>query len=97
MAFQFPGPDARSLSENLRDAFEPSTDFEPVPAPGPHDRLAVHSEPGQTFGQFKDSRPNKPDGTQRKIYLQPLGEFPPGRSPSPERLRERIVSFLTAS
>jgi hypothetical protein len=59
MAFQPPGPDTRraaiggtgSLSVNLRHAFEPVTDFEPVPQPGPHDWLAVHPEPGQMFGQ----------------------------------------------
>jgi archaemetzincin len=97
-----PGPDTRraaigdtgSLSVNLRHAFEPVTDFEPVPQPGPHDWLAVHPEPSQMFGQIKDSRPNKPDGTRRKIYLQPLGEFPPGRSPSPERLREYATIYF---
>jgi len=102
MAFQPPGPDAHraaigntgSLSENLRLAFEPGTDFEPVPPPGPHDWLAVHPEPGQMFGQFKDSQANKPDGTRQKIYLQPLGEFPPGRSPSPERLREYATIYF---
>jgi archaemetzincin len=46
------------------------------------------------FDQFKGSRPNKPDETQRKIYLQPLGEFPPDRSPSPERLREYATVYF---
>jgi len=32
-----------SLSENLWLAFEPGTDFEPVPPLGPHDWLAVRS------------------------------------------------------
>jgi hypothetical protein len=35
-------------------------------------------ELGQTFGQFKDSLPNKPDRTPWKIYLQPLGRIFPG-------------------
>ncbi len=102
MAFHPPRPDARraaigdigSLSENLRHAFEPGTDFQPVPAPGPYDWLAVHPEPGQTFGQFKDSWPNKPDGMRRKIYLQPLGEFAASCSPSLERLREYATIFF---
>ena len=46
------------------------------------------------LAKIKDSRPNKPDGTRRKIYLQPLGEFPPGRSPSPERLREYATIYF---
>jgi archaemetzincin len=102
MAFQPPGPDTRraaigdtgSLSVNLRHAFERSLISSRFLNRVPHDWLAVHPEPGQMFGQIKDSGPNKPDGTRRKIYLQPLGELPPGRSLSPERLREYATIYF---
>ena len=37
------------LPKRFRKLFLPSGDFEPVPAPGPNDWLAVHPEPGQTL------------------------------------------------
>ena len=46
---------------------------EPLPPPGPNDWLANHHEPGQTFEQFVESRPNRPDARHRTICLQPLG------------------------
>jgi len=102
MAFQPPGPetcreaigDRSSLSGDLRQAFEPGTDFEPIPAPGPRDWLAVHRELGQTFGQFKDSRPIRPDTRRRKIYLRPLGEFPSGPSPSLDLLEQYAAVYF---
>lgn len=78
----------KELPENLRKALEPGGDFEPIPIPKPSDWLAVHRETGQTFNQFVKSKPNRPDKTRRKIYLQPLGEFPEGKIPLAERLRE---------
>ena len=71
----------------LRRAFSAdASEFEPIPKPGPNDWLAVHEEPGQTFDQFKASRPNRPMGSRRIIYLQPLGEFAADRSLSIENL-----------
>jgi archaemetzincin len=59
----------------LRRAFEPSEDFEPMPEPAPGDWLAEHAEKGQTFEQFVLSKPLRPDAQRGKLYLQPLGEF----------------------
>src|SRR5213083_848329 len=56
--------------------------FRPVPPPGPSDWLAVQPERGQTFRQFVDSRPNRPDAVRPTLYLQPLGAFRPGEAPS---------------
>jgi archaemetzincin len=81
-------------SEALRKALEAGTDFRPIPEPGPHDWLAVHEESGQTFEQFVRSRLNVPDDLRRRIYLQPLGEFPAGKSPPLERLLQFAEAFF---
>jgi archaemetzincin len=102
MAFEPPGQQQRleaigptnGLSDVLRRAFTPEDSFQPVPIPGPNDWLAVHREPGQTFEQFRHSRPNQPDAHPRIIYLQPLGAFPQERSPSLEKLREYAAAFF---
>ena len=64
------------LPKTLQRAFDPADQFEPIPAPGPSDWLANHPEPGQTFEQYRRERVNRPDKLRRKLYLQPLGEFP---------------------
>ena len=84
----------KELPENLRKALEPAGDFEPIPIPKPGDWLAVHRETGQTFNQFVKSKPNRPDKTRKKIYLQPLGEFPEGKIPLAERLREYAGAYF---
>lgn len=83
------------LAEIIRKALEPGGDFEPIPIPKPGDWLAVHSETGQTFDDFVRSKPNRPGKTHNKIYLQPLGEFPKGRIPLVERLREYAAAYFT--
>jgi archaemetzincin len=61
--------------------------------PRPGDWLVVHAEPGQTYREYVDSRPVKPDppsaGAPRRrvIYIQPLGDF--------DRTQREIVN-LTA-
>lgn len=64
------------LSNELKRAFDPADDFQPVPIPGPGDWLARHDEPGQPYDQYATSFPNRPDATRFKIYLQPLGHLP---------------------
>ena len=82
------------LSETLRLAFEPSTDFEPIPTPNPNDWLAMHLETGQIYSDFVKSKPKRPNSIQCRIYLQPFGDFPKGRSPSVERLRAYTAVFF---
>jgi archaemetzincin len=103
MAFEPPSPELRraavgnlaELSPFLRRVFSAdASEFEPVPKPGPYDWLTVHLEPGQTFDQFRESRPNRPMKSRRVIYLQPLGEFVADRSPSIEKLREFAGAFF---
>jgi archaemetzincin len=45
--------------------------------PRPGEWLAVHSEPGQTYAEYVEGRPVKPDRQRRVIYVQPLGDFNP--------------------
>jgi archaemetzincin len=103
MAFEPPSPgirraavgDLKGLSPVLRRAFSADAlEFEPIPKPGPHDWLAVHAEPGQTFAEFKASDPNPPTESRRIIYLQPLGEFAADRSPPIEKLRRFASAFF---
>jgi archaemetzincin len=87
--------DLGGLTPLLQHAFTPNGDaFEPIPQPGPNDWLAVHPEPGQTFDQFKASRPNQPTKDRHVIYLQPLGQFLGERSPSLDKLREFAAAFF---
>jgi archaemetzincin len=84
----------KELPDNLRKALDPGGDFEPIPIPKPGDWLAVHRETGQRFDEFVKSKPNRADKIRRKIYLQPLGEFPEGQIPLAERLREYAGAFF---
>ena len=84
----------KGLPKTLRKALEPGGDFETIPSPQPGDWLAVHREKGQTFDQFVQSNPNRPDKTRNKIYLQPLGQFPDGQLPLVERLKEYAGAYF---
>jgi archaemetzincin len=87
--------DLTGLPAVLQRAFAPDApEFDPIPKAGPNDWLAVHPEPGQTFDEFKASRPNRPTQNQHVIYLQPLGNFAADRSPSIEKLREFAAAFF---
>ena len=87
--------DLSGLPPLMQRAFAPDRNsFDPIPKPGPSDWLAVQHEPGQTFDQFKASRPNHPAQDRHVIYLQPLGDFAPERSPSLDKLREFAAAFF---
>jgi archaemetzincin len=102
MGFETPGEkqrrqaigSAEGLPQVLKKALDPADDFEPLPVPGPHDWLAAHPEPGQTFAQFVQSGPNRPDQKRSIIYLQPLGEFPKGEAPPVDMLREYAAAYF---
>ena len=87
--------DLSQLPPKLQAAFAPDSNaFRPIPAPGPDDWLAVHPEPGQTFEQFKASQPNRPTPERNVIYLQPLGDFAPERSPDIDKLQKFAAVFF---
>jgi archaemetzincin len=102
MAFRPPNPEealraigsTRGLPMILQRAFDPGTDFSLIPVPKPGDWLAEHPERGQTFDDFKRLSPTKPDTLRDKIYLQPLGEFPEGRSVPLETLKAYGTAFF---
>jgi hypothetical protein len=71
------GP-TESRPEELRRAFDPRSDFQPLAAPGAADWLFNHAETGQPFEQFVASRPNRPDSRRKILYLQPIGMFGTG-------------------
>src|SRR6266478_1442 len=87
--------DVSGLPPVLQRAFAPDrAAFDPILKPGPIDWLAVHDEPGQTFDLFKASQPNRPTQTRHVIYLQPLGDFAPERSPSIDKLQKFAAAFF---
>ncbi len=70
-------------------------DFEPINAPGPHDWLANHPERGQTYDQYLHQGFVRPDKQRRKIYLLPIGEFAPGRSPALKTLQAFMAAYFS--
>lgn len=82
------------LPEDVRRAFLPDEDFEPIPVPGPNDWLAVHDEPGQTFLDFVKSRPNRPDAVRNTICLQPLEDFQRSNAPPIDKLVQFTEAFF---
>jgi archaemetzincin len=102
MEFKPPGPAERlravgstdGLSRTLRLALDPGTDFEPIPDPRPGDWLAEHRERGQTYDDFLELGPQRPDSVRNRIYLQPLGGFPEDRSPPVDVLREFASAYF---
>ena len=105
VAMAFAPPDEKTIRDAIGDlsrlpvvlqrAFAPDADaFDPIPKPSPNDWLVVHDELRQTFEEFKVSQPNRPTQSRRVIYLQPLGDFAPERSPSIDKLREFAAAFF---
>jgi archaemetzincin len=82
------------LSETLRRALEPGEEFQPVPVPGPSDWLSNHREAGQTFEEFLNSRPNRPDVHRRVLYLLRLGSWEQDDGPSLTQLRQFMAAFF---
>jgi archaemetzincin len=80
--------------DELQAAFVADEDFKLIPSPRPGDWLAVHREPGQTFEEFVNARPPRPDTIRQIIYLQPLEQFVPDRSPSLQLLQEYLHAYF---
>lgn len=84
----------KDLPITLQRALIPNNDFEILPAPKSGDWLAEHFESGQSFDDFISITPVKPDRHQNKIYLQPLGGFIDGQSPSLEKLKIFTAAYF---
>ena len=102
MAFTPPNPietlraigNIKDLPITLQRALNPSNDFKTVSVPNSGDWLAEHFEPGQSFDNFINIAPAKPNRHRNKIYLQPLGDFVDGQSPSLEKLKAYTASYF---
>ena len=81
-------------SEIFQKFLIPDKDFPKIARPAPNDWLARHKEKGQSFMDYQLSHPNRPDAIRKVIYLQPLGEFPNGKSPPLGILREYASIFF---
>jgi archaemetzincin len=70
--------------------------FSPIPRPGPHDWLASHPEPGQTFAAFLAGRPPRlsPGMARPVLYLQPFGSFHAGQDPQLDLLSRFAAAFF---
>ncbi len=76
------------LPEVMKRALDP-VDFQPL---APND---PRSRPGETFEHFVTvNADRRPTGVRRKILLQPLGRFPPGRSPDLAIMEECVEVFF---
>ncbi len=62
----------KELRDNIRK-IEPF--FKAMGKPAAYDWLASHNEPGQTFEEYLDADPVKPNKERQKIYVLPLGTF----------------------
>lgn len=79
---------------SLVRALDPAEHFQPMGQPKERDWLSVVAEPGQTFEAFVEGRRRRiPKEGRNKIYIQPLGEFPPGGSPPLATLEEFLEAF----
>ncbi|MGO9113266.1 MAG: archaemetzincin [Thermoguttaceae bacterium] len=58
--------------------------------PQPHDWLAEHKEPGQTYSQYLHGQPIRVDKRRRVLYVQPLGNFDSAQ----RKVLDRTAEFL---
>jgi archaemetzincin len=58
------------------------------------DWLASHEEPGQTYQQYVESRPNLPFAERKKLYILPLGSFDPELAPALEDLQKFTAAYF---
>lgn len=87
------GPTA-DLPPVLQRAFRDGPGFEPMGPPAPLEWLSCNQEFGQPYERFFQARPTRPDGARQRLYLQPLGPFPPDKSPPLETLRQFVAAFF---
>ena len=82
------------LPPRTRRAFEYTSHFSPIPAPGPEDWLSLHPERGQTVLDYVESRPNRPEPPRDTIYVLPVGPLPAERGPTEDELAEYARRFF---
>lgn len=86
--------EAKKDLRELRDAIGKIRPFfKPMAEPGTSDWLAAHNEPGQTFEEYLDSDPTRPDVGRQKIYILPLGIFTAKQQKVIDRASEYLAAF----
>ena len=83
------------LTPELQRYLDPGDDFPPMPKPGPDDWLANNHEGGQTFNEFRQAEPNRPDQQRRVLYLVAMGEITELQIAQLEPLREFTEAYFT--
>lgn len=78
----------------MQRAYTPGTDFDPVPAPGHSDWLSISRERGQTFERFTRTQARQPGASVQRIYLRPIGEFPPNYAQLLQQLQRFASAFF---
>jgi len=68
--------------------------FQSIPLPGPGDWLTEQKEPSQTLSAFTRGRYNRMTSTCQTIYILPLGEFDPQKTPSLTVLQQFASAFF---
>ncbi|NLS94988.1 MAG: hypothetical protein GXX96_22760 [Planctomycetaceae bacterium] len=64
--------------------------YTPLAPPKPDEWLWQHPEPGQTFAEYKASKPIRAEANRRVIYIQPLGEF----SQTQQKILDRTCEYM---
>ncbi len=82
------------LPPDTRKAFEYTSHFSPIPAPGPDDWLHVHPEPEQSVLDYLASHPNRPEPPRAHVYVQPLGELRAERGPTTDELAAHAHAYF---
>jgi archaemetzincin len=83
-----------NLPAKLQRLFQPGSDFAPIEQPQEGDWLDAHSEEHQTVDQYLGSGFIKPDKKRNTIYLLPLGDFTPSKSPPLSALQEITAAYF---
>jgi archaemetzincin len=82
------------LPPELRRAFDPAGDFEPMSEPQPNDWLAQHPEKAQSYNNWLDQDTHVIADPRRVLYVLPIGDFPKAAPPL-ETLRTIVHAFFT--
>ena len=84
------------LEKPLQRAFTAGEDFVVKKEPKWGDWLAQHEEPGQSFSQYLESKPNRPGaGGRNVLYVLPLGRFEKKTSPDLAVLQRYMELYYT--
>jgi archaemetzincin len=82
------------LDPPLIRAFSDDGEFAAKKEPQEGDWLSSHEEAGQTFEQYLESKPNRPEAGRRTIYILPIGEFDAEQAPILPSLREYSAAYF---